>query len=214
MTQGSNDQSVSVLIHRNRRKYQDFLNVPENAIPRPYHENMRGRGQEQFPIKLFKILHDSDAGGYSSIISWQSHGRTFKIHNSKLFEEKIMRKYFITRNLDSFKRQLHVYGFQKIKKRSTDHGAYFHELFLSNRFDLCKHVTRCAKPSSSPILVVPDFYKLPALAPNSTSTDLQSSSNSDATKMSPKTELREALRVQNFHRMLFGNVIIQLHGYN
>jgi len=166
-----NNQCIRTSSFSTINKYRDLANVPADFFPKTNYKNMRGRCQETFPSKLFKILQNSDIGGYSSIISWLPHGRAFKIHNCKLFEQKIMRKYFHMTKIDSFKRQLYMYGFQKIGKRFTDPGAYFNELFLSSRLDLCEHIVRCADPSSSTrpmILLVPNFYKLPPLVQNPT----------------------------------------------
>ena len=160
-------------------KYRDFSNVPLHALPKQTHKNMRGRCRERFPTKLFKILENSDNGGYSHIISWLPHGRAFKIHNEKLFTERIMTSHFYMTTFDSFKRQLYIYGFQIIRKKHVDHGGYFHELFLRNRFEFCDKIPRFPKSSddtnssysSSYITIVPDFYKLPPLetskSPNS-----------------------------------------------
>jgi len=149
--------------------YQDFLNVPEHALPRIIHKNMRGRKQETFPTKLFKVLEYSDAGGYSSIISWLPHARAFKIYDHHLFQEEVMKKFFFQTRLQSFKHQLYMYGFQKVGCGNSDAQVYFHELFLRGRFDLCKHIHRLDKNSraimSASRLVgkAPDFYKLPSL---------------------------------------------------
>jgi len=85
-TQNDNHQDNQIAYGVNR--YKDFMNVPEHALPKITHKNMRGRNQETFPTKLFKVLQHSDAGGYSSIISWLPHGRAFKIHNIDLLKKK------------------------------------------------------------------------------------------------------------------------------
>ena len=123
---------------------------------------IRGSCQETFPSKLFKILMSSEACGYSSIISWLPHGRTFKVHDDYRFEKEIMTKYFNHAKFDSFKRQLHLYGFQKVGKAFTDSGAYFHEFFSIGRFDLCEQITRSAKPSSAQAMITgtPNFCHL------------------------------------------------------
>ena len=84
-----------------------------------------------------------------------------------------MKKYFFQTKVTSFDHQLYVYGFQKLRDRSSGRCAYFHELFLRNRLDLCKHITRRTKKSCDnnnshvPPLVSdrPDFGNLSLLEP-------------------------------------------------
>ena len=121
--------------------YPDVTCVCED-LPYDNRISMRGKAQEKFPITLFKILERSRVGGYSSIISWTSHGCAFKIHNERLFIKHIMKKYFFQTSIKSFKHQLYVYGFKRIQKRYAESGAYFHELFISGRLDLCYRIAR------------------------------------------------------------------------
>ena len=130
----------------------------ESVIPRD--ENLKGRCHERFPVKLYNILMNSDDGGYSSIITWLPHGRAFKIHDNNRFEREIMVKYFSNMKIDSFKRQLYLNGFQKVRKGFTDSGAYFHELFLIGRSDLCEQIVKCVKPSHAPAMITETILPL------------------------------------------------------
>ena len=85
--------------------------------------------RNRFPTKLFKLLDKSEASGYSHIISWLPHGRSFKIHDEKLFNQHVLNEFFKS-SPQTFKRQLHMYGFKKIGKRFPDVGAYFHKHFI------------------------------------------------------------------------------------
>lgn len=100
----------------------------------------------QAPQKLFYILqHES-----SDILSWDSDGNSFRIHNIKLFENNILPKYFrrkfsifestyrnclkiyslfIDRKLSTFSRQLNLYGF-KTASGNVKH-VFYHPLFRS-----------------------------------------------------------------------------------
>ena len=95
---------------------------------------------EKFPVKIYKLLETSHIGGYSSIISWLPHGCAFKIYNEELFEKYVLKKYFLQCNVDLFKRQLYLYGFEKIGKRFVDSGAYYHENFLRGHLSLCREI--------------------------------------------------------------------------
>jgi len=96
-----------------------------------------------FPFKLHSILEHAQKNCNSSIISWLPSGKAFKIHKPKEFAEIIMPQYFNQTKYRSFQRQLYIYGFDRIKdKSSEDFGAYFHELFIRGATDLCLDMTR------------------------------------------------------------------------
>lgn len=96
-----------------------------------------------FPFKLHSILENSEASGQEAIISWLPSGKAFKIHKPKEFADVIMPQYFNQTKYRSFQRQLYIYGFDRIKdKSSDDYGAYFHELFVRGASDLCLDMQR------------------------------------------------------------------------
>jgi len=118
-----------------------------------------------FPFRLHTLLDQIEADGYSQIISWQPHGRAFKVHNKTAFVEEIMPRYFKQSKITSFQRQLNLYGFTRLSK-GTDSGGYYHELFLRHMSFLCHHMvrTKCKgtgfKAASDPDSE-PNFYEIP-----------------------------------------------------
>jgi hypothetical protein len=94
-----------------------------------------------FPSKLHKLLLMADNGGFAHIISWQIHGRAFKIHRVKEFIAEVIPLHFCHGNITSFYRQLNLYGFLKITQ-GPDKGAYYHELFLRGKCFLTKKIER------------------------------------------------------------------------
>mmetsp|Transcript_46616 Transcript_46616/g.113581 ORF Transcript_46616/g.113581 Transcript_46616/m.113581 type:complete len:243 (-) Transcript_46616:1246-1974(-) len=68
----------------------------------------RGGVSISFPMKLHAVLEQIDTDGYSSILSWQPHGRSFKIHKPREFTEYVMPHYFRQSKLTSFQRQLNL----------------------------------------------------------------------------------------------------------
>ena len=119
----------------------------------------KGKYKEVFPQKLFKLLKQSESSGYSHVISWLPHGRAFRIHDENLFEQH----YLLNKEskLESFKRQLYVYGFRKIKKGNTDSGSYFHDQFIRGQEDLCHRLMPWKKAESRFIREVPNFEAVP-----------------------------------------------------
>merc|ERR1719261_377243 len=96
-----------------------------------------------FPFKLHSILESAGTSDKESIISWLPSGKAFKIHKPKEFADVIMPQYFNQTKYRSFQRQLYIYGFDRVKdKSSDDYGAYFHELFIRGASDLCLDMQR------------------------------------------------------------------------
>jgi hypothetical protein len=140
-------------------------------------ENLRRRGVNNaysaqiFPVKLHKLLEavevDDDV---SDIVSWQIHGRAFKIHRPKEFTDKLMPLFFKQTKMASFRRQLNLYGFLRITQ-GKDKGAYYHELFLRGKEFLSKSITRervkgtFVKGKANPA-TEPDFYGMPFVMAN------------------------------------------------
>jgi hypothetical protein len=124
----------------------------------------RGGANVAFPEKLYEMLQVVDAEDDGHIISWQPHGRCFLIHRKKEFVDHVMPRFFHQSKLTSFQRQLNLYGFVRLTA-GKDRGAYYHELFLRGRPDLCRHMTRTRvkgngmKAASSPS-TEPDFYSM------------------------------------------------------
>ena len=123
-----------------------------------------------FPVKLHDALSEIEADGKEQIVSWQPHGRAFKIHNQEAFEDEILPKYFVMTKKTSFLRQLNLYGFHRLSGTSLDKGGYYHELFLRGMPFLSRRMRRqkingngiraAANPAQEP-----DFYKMPAVLP-------------------------------------------------
>lgn len=96
-----------------------------------------------FPFKLHSILESAGASRQESIISWLPSGKAFKIHKPKEFANVVMPQYFNQTKYRSFQRQLYIYGFDRVKdKSSEDYGSYFHELFIRGASDLCLDMQR------------------------------------------------------------------------
>jgi len=95
-----------------------------------------------FPFKMHDTLTRIDADGYSDIMSWMPHGRSFKIHDLDGFQDHILPLYFRHSKKSSLLRQLNLYGFRRICA-GPDKGSYYHELFLRGKRFLCGRMRRC-----------------------------------------------------------------------
>ena len=61
-------------------------------------------GEPTFPWKLHMVLEESERLGFSDIISWQGEN-TFRVHDQKQFEFRVMKSYFKQTLYRSFQRQ-------------------------------------------------------------------------------------------------------------
>lgn len=99
------------------------------------------QSQSFFPSKLYNLILDAEAEGQDHIVSWTANGSAFRIHDPQAFIRDIVPRYFKQRKLDSFKRQLLLYGFDRIP-RGPEEGAYAHNFFLRGRPELTKKIKR------------------------------------------------------------------------
>lgn len=103
--------------------------------------------QFAFPFKLHALIDDAEKDGRDDIVSWIQDGKAFQIHKPKEFTNLLLPKHFDSIQYRSIQRQLHIYGFQLLKKsgraKATPmRGAYAHELFIKGNRELCQHMIR------------------------------------------------------------------------
>jgi hypothetical protein len=144
------------------QEYHDHIYDPCADLGRLRHRRGTSR---PFPTILYTVLNDMKKLGTEHIASWQPHGRAFAIHDQDAFEKCIIRKYFRGHKMASFLRQLNAYGFIRMDNLGPDQGAYYHELFLRGREDLCTTITRNRtkgniRHTSRGFKIDPDFYAM------------------------------------------------------
>lgn len=79
-----------------------------------------------FIQKSFDILENKN---YESVIHWMTNGREFAIKLIDEFQDQILPKHFRHRNINSFIRQLNMYGFHKSRKDPIK-NIFSHPYFL------------------------------------------------------------------------------------
>lgn len=139
--------------------YRDFSSVPAELN----HEEPNEITSMSFSQKVHHILSQEE---FSKWISWMTHGRAFRIHIPKLFEQKVSPKYFGHSRYSSFLRQLNNYGFKHITQ-GKDRNCYYHEFMLRGLPHLCKYMP---KPKDARRLIPdpenePDFYRISKMYP-------------------------------------------------
>jgi hypothetical protein len=154
------------LKHNVPHVYHDYGNVPDAL---GFVRKKTGGVTQPFPEKLYDMLcsETSPDGDPNCVVSWLPHGRAFIVRKPKMFTSKIMPKYFRQTKLTSFQRQLNLYGFRRITQ-GADAGAYYHELFLRGRSQLCMRMVRqkvkgTGHKQPTDVGSEPNFYTMPAL---------------------------------------------------
>jgi hypothetical protein len=128
-------------------------------------KSSRGGVHHPFPTVLHGMMEEAEEKGFTNVISWQPHGRTFLILEPKLFVAEVLPEYFKHSKLSSFQRQLSLYGFVRLTHDGPDRGSYYHECFLRGRPFLCPRIQRTrikgtwVRTSSSPESE-PNFYAM------------------------------------------------------
>ncbi|CAH1963352.1 unnamed protein product [Acanthoscelides obtectus] len=92
-----------------------------------------------FLKKLWKMVNDKDN---QDIISWNSTGDGFVIHDAVQFIMKLLPHYFKHNNLSSFVRQLNFYDFHKIASTEKDEMQFAHHYFLKDLPETLVFITR------------------------------------------------------------------------
>ena len=87
------------------------------------------------------MLSDAIQEENDAIVSWAAQGRAFRVHQPDKFAETILPRYFNQTKFKSFQRQLHIYGFKRIR-HGVNKGAYYHALFVRDQKLLCLRMTR------------------------------------------------------------------------
>jgi hypothetical protein len=75
------------------------------------------------------MLEEAYRDGFDHIVSWQPHGRAFKIHSPREFCDQIMPRYFHTRKIAHFRRWLSAWGFVR-HCEGADRDAFYHRYFV------------------------------------------------------------------------------------
>ena len=111
---GPRPKHAHLVTHHN---YHDHAADPVGSESLDSHHQDKGHKHQAhsmlaFPLKLYEMLERVEAEGMEDVVSWQSHGRCFVVHNVAKFKE-LLPNYFKLSKIASFQRQLNLYGFQR-----------------------------------------------------------------------------------------------------
>ena len=92
-----------------------------------------------FPLKVYDMLEDSDLQGFQEVVSWNSLGTGFMVHDKNRFINDIVPRYFAQTKYKSFQRQLSLYGFQRIATGKSK-GLRYHDKLRRGSRQLCREM--------------------------------------------------------------------------
>jgi len=151
--------STTPTIKNSKRSTKAAQSTPNGIIKAP--KRSSGKGRPAFPVHLHELLSEAESLNFSSKVSWLPHGRAFVIHDTVEFAAEVLPKYFSHNKMAAFQRQLNAYGFRRCVD-GPDKGAFFQELFVRGRPEVCALLSRQKKSAlDSTTAREPDFYRLP-----------------------------------------------------
>jgi HSF-type DNA-binding len=119
------------------------MDLSTTETPKPS-ENAQSQ-KTVFPQVLYAMLQTATENGYADIVSWQSHGRSFRIKDKQRLVKEVMPLYFKQTKYSSLQRQLALWGFSRqTRKAGEDAGCYIHENFIRGDPDRIRFIYRVA----------------------------------------------------------------------
>jgi hypothetical protein len=101
------------------------------------------------PIFLCKVWQLVNDDRNNDLVSWSNSGCSFIIHDPGSFAKEVLPNYFKHQRVDSFIRQLNMYGFRKVQnldngalKSTSDAVEYSNDNFIRGRSDLLENIKR------------------------------------------------------------------------
>eukprot|EP00934_Nitzschia_sp_Nitz4_P003304 Nitzschia sp. Nitz4//scaffold118_size93875//35256//37041//NITZ4_004785-RA/size93875-augustus-gene-0.95-mRNA-1//-1//CDS//3329533715//3294//frame0 len=95
----------------------------------------------KFAERIYTMLEDAEHENFETVIRWEPDGKSFKVHDTRVFEEEIQPRYLNQTKLRSFQRKLILHGFSRIQG-GPSLGAYHHRFFIRGERLLCRRIQR------------------------------------------------------------------------
>lgn len=92
-----------------------------------------------FLKNLHSILSNSK---FADIISWSHNDKMFVIKSEDKLIQEVLPQFYKHSNLNSFVRQLHMYGFKKYKQGTCKNAYYYHKYFFKNESEMMTQIKR------------------------------------------------------------------------
>jgi len=115
----------------------------EAKTPKANRSSLRGT----FVEDLRGMLDSSLVSGDAHIVSWLPHGKSFKVHEPREFEARVMKLFFKASKYRYFTDGLRSWGFVRLNE-GRDKGSYHHKYFVRDQPDLSHHRSRAQMKAS------------------------------------------------------------------
>ena len=116
----------------------------QQATNQGLRRNKRKYTHESFPSRLHRLLREANERGHDHICRFTSDGTKFQILHTKSFEDQVLPRYFRHGSIDSFKRLLRMYSWQRVEGTWMQ-GTFEHPMFRRDAPELCLHMERKEK---------------------------------------------------------------------
>lgn len=164
-------KSRPTLVHSNHhqkltQKVDSIPNFDESRVDLKTDKNVpkistKGGVKAPFPVKLMELLNhiDQEEPGLADIVSWQPNGKYFKVHDKETFEKLVQPRFFAQTSYTSFRRQLNLWNFKRVKRdsfsqdaedKSDDIGSYYHADFVRDDPYRCRLMRKPRDSKASP----------------------------------------------------------------
>lgn len=164
-------KSRHTLVHSNHhqkltQKVDSIPNFDESRVDLKTDKNVpkistKGGVKAPFPVKLMELLNhiDQEEPGLADIVSWQPNGKYFKVHDKETFEKLVQPRFFAQTSYTSFRRQLNLWNFKRVKRdsisqdaedKSDDIGSYHHSDFVRDDPYRCRLMRKPRDSKASP----------------------------------------------------------------
>ena len=122
------------LVHHKQSRLERVNVMTDKNVPKI---STKGGVKKPFPVKLMDLLNhiDKEEPDLADIVSWQPNGKYFKVHDKASFEKQVQPRFFAQTSYTSFRRQLNLWNFKRVKRDSqyedkSDVGSYYHPDFV------------------------------------------------------------------------------------
>jgi len=105
----------------------------------PFKKSIDRELRQPFPVKVYEMLENAGKNQFSHIVSWNSTGTGFMVHDKDYFTKDIVPHYFNLTKYKSFQRQLSLYGFQRVTV-GPNKGLRYHEKLRRGKIELVRQM--------------------------------------------------------------------------
>lgn len=82
------DNQESGVVEHNYKDYSRSKEGEQQVME--VYGGMTADAEQSFPFQLHLMLGELEAVGLSDVLSWQSHGRCFLVHNKERFVKEVL----------------------------------------------------------------------------------------------------------------------------